>query len=150
MKSEREHEAEHQGKDKLVDELLKRNDFPVPEALVNDQVDLRLERGLRALAAQGMRTEDMKGMDFQRLRAGQREAAVREVRAALILDHIADEEKIEVPDEELEHELEALASQSKQTLEQVRARLTENGGLDRIRHRIRNEKTLDSLYRRSA
>ncbi|MGC2108362.1 MAG: trigger factor, partial [Candidatus Korobacteraceae bacterium] len=47
MKAEREHEAEHQGKDKLVEELVKRNDFPVPEAMVNDQIDLRLERGLR-------------------------------------------------------------------------------------------------------
>ena len=150
MKAEREHEAEHQGKDKLVEELVKRNDFPVPEAMVNEQIDLRLERGLRALAAQGMRTEDMKNMDFARLRAGQHEAALREVKAALILDQIADQEKIEVPDEELEQELEALATQSKQTLEQVRTRLTENGGLDRIRHRIRNEKTLDSLYRRSA
>jgi len=150
MQAEKEHEAAHQGKDKLVEELLQRNDFPVPDAMVNDQIDLRLERGLRALAAQGMRTEDMKSMDFERLRAGQREAATREVRAALILDQIADQEKVEVPDEELEHELEALATQSKQTLEQVRARLTENGGLDRIRHRIRNEKTLDSLYRRSA
>lgn len=150
MQAERQHEAEHQGKDKLVEELLQRNDFPVPDALVNDQVDLRLERGLRALAAQGMRTEDMKSMDFERLRAGQRDAALREVKAALILDRIAEQEKIEVPDEEIEHELESLATQSKQTLEQVRTRLTENGGLDRIRHRIRNEKTLDSLYRRSA
>ncbi len=150
MKAEREHEAEHQGKDKLVEELVKRNDFPVPESMVNEQIDLRLERGLRALAAQGMRTEDMKSMDFTRLRAGQREAALREVKAALILDQIADQEKIDVPEEEMEHELEALATQSKQTLEQVRTRLTENGGLDRIRHRIRNEKTLDSLYRRSA
>lgn len=150
MKAEKAHEAEHQGKDQLVEELLKRNDFPVPDAMVNDQIDLRLERGLRALAAQGMRTEDMKSMDFERLRAGQRDSAVREVRTALILDQIADQEKVEVPDEELEHELEALASQSKQTLEQVRARLTENGGLDRIRHRIRNEKVLDSLFRRAA
>jgi trigger factor len=150
MQAERQHEAEHQGKDKVVEELVQRNDFPVPDALVNDQIDLRLERGLRALAAQGMRTEDMKGMDFERLRAGQRDAALREVKAALILDRIADQEKIEVPDEEVEHELEALATQSKQPLEQVRTRLTENGGLDRIRHRIRNEKTLDSLYRRSA
>ena len=150
MQAERQHEAEHQGKDKVVEELVQRNDFPVPDALVNDQIDLRLERGLRALAAQGMRTEDMKGMDFERLRAGQRDAALREVKAALILDRIADQEKIEVPDEEIEHELEALATQSKQPLEQVRTRLTENGGLDRIRHRIRNEKTLDSLYRRSA
>lgn len=150
MKAEKEHEAEHQGKDKLVEELVNRNDFPVPEAMLNEQIDLRLERGLRALAAQGMRTEDMKRMDFSRLRAGQREAALREVKASLILEQIADEEKVEVTDEELDHEVEALATQSKQTVEQVRARLTQDGGLDRIRHRLRNEKTLNSLYRKSA
>ena len=149
MKAEKEQEAQHQGKDKLMEELVKRNDFPVPEAMVNDQIDLRLERGLRGLAAQGMRTEDMKRLDFPRLRAGQREAALREVKASLILEQIAEEEKIEVSDEEFDRELQAFATQSKQTVEQVRARLTENGGLDRMRHRLRNEKTLDTLYRRS-
>ena len=150
MKAEKLHEAEHRGKDQIVEQLVKRNDFPVPDAMLDQQIDLRLERGLRALAAQGMKTEDMKRMDFGRLRAGQREAALREVKASLILERIADEEKIGVGDEEIDHELQALANQSKQTLEQVRARLTQDGGLDRIRHRIRNEKTLDSLYRRSA
>ncbi len=149
MQAEKEHEAQHQGKDKLVEELVKRNDFPVPEVMVNEQIDTRLERGLRALAAQGMRTEDMKRMDFARLRAGQREAAVREVKASLILEKIAEEEKIEVSDEEFDRELQAFAEQSKQAVEQVRARLTENGGLDRMRHRLRNEKTLDTLYRRA-
>jgi trigger factor len=150
MKAEKAHEAEHRGKDQIVEELVKRNDFPVPDSMLDQQIDLRLERGLRAMAAQGMKTEDMKRMDFGRLRAGQREAALREVKASLILERIADEEKIEVGDEEFEHELQALARQSKQTVEEVRARLTQDGGLDRIRHRIRNEKTLDSLYRRSA
>jgi len=150
MKAEKLHEAEHRGKDQIVEELVKRNEFPVPDAMLDQQIDLRLERGLRALAAQGMKTEDMKRMDFGRLRAGQREAALREVKASLILEQIADEEKIEVADEEFDHELHALADQSKQTIEQVRTRLTQDGGLDRIRHRIRNEKTLDSLYRRSA
>ena len=149
MKAEKEHEAEHQGKDKLVEELVKRNEFPVPESMVNDQIDLRLERGLRALAAQGMRTEDMKRMDFVRLRSGQRESALREVRASLVLEKIANEEKIEVSDEEFDRELQAFAEQSKQTAEQVRTRLTENGGLERMRHRLRNEKALDTLYRRA-
>ena len=150
MQAERQHEAEHQGKDKIVEELVKRNDFPVPESILNDQIDTRLERGLRALAAQGMRTEDMKKMDFGRLRSGQRDAALREVKASLILEQIADNEKIEVSDEELDREVEILALQAKQPIEKVRARLTEEGGLDRIRHRLRNQKTLDSLYRRSA
>lgn len=148
MKAEKEHEAQHQGKDKLVEELVKRNDFAVPEAMVNDQIDLRLERGLRALAAQGMRTEDMKRMDLGRLRTGQREAALREVKASLIIEKIADAEKIEVGDEEFDHELEAFAAQSKLTVDEVRKRLEENGGLERMRHRLRNEKALATLYKR--
>ncbi|MBZ5646394.1 MAG: trigger factor [Acidobacteriia bacterium] len=150
MEHEKQHHAEHEAKDKLMDELVRRNDFPVPEALVERQIDLRLERGLRALAAQGMRPEDMKKMDFTRLRAGQRENAVKEVKASLILERIADAEKIEVSAEELEKEVQALATQSKQPAEAVRARLTRDGALDRIRDRIRSEKTLEFLYSRPA
>lgn len=150
MESEKKHEAEHKAKEQIVEELVKRNDFPVPESLVEHQVDLRLERGLRALAAQGMKTEDMRKMDFPRLRAGQREAAVREVKTALILERIANAEHIEVSDEDVEKEIAALAQQARQPVEAVRARLTGEGALDRIRTRLRNEKTLEFLYRRSA
>jgi len=150
MEHERKHTAEREAKDKLVDELVKRNDFEVPESLVDRQIDLRLERGLRALAAQGMKMEDMKKMDLPRLRAGQRDQSIQDVKSSLLLDRIAELEKIEVSDEELNKELDALASQSKQTSEAVRARLTQDGGLDRIRNRIRSEKTLDFLYHQSA
>ena len=150
LESERKHTAEREAKDKLVSELIKRNDFEIPEALVDRQVDIRLERGLRALAAQGMKPEDLKKMDVNRLRAGQRDQAAQEVRASLLLEKIAEEEKIEVSDEEINREVEALASQAKQTPETIRARLTRDGVLDRIRHRIRNEKTLDFLYHQSA
>lgn len=150
MEAERKHEAEHSAKEKLVDELVQRNAFEVPEALVERQIDLQLERGLRALAAQGMREEDLKKMDLQRLRAGQRERALHEVRASLLLEKVAEEEKIEVNDAEVDREVESLAQQTKQTAEAVRARLTRDGALDRIRSRIRAEKTLDFLYQQSA
>jgi len=150
IEAERRHNAERESKDKLVAELVKRNDFEVPESLVDRQIDVRLERGLRALAAQGMKMEDMKKMDMPRLRAGQRDQAVNDVKSSLLLERIADVENIHVSDEEINRELEALAKQSKQTSEAVRARLTEDGGLDRIRLRIRSEKTLDFLYHQSA
>ena len=150
MEAERKHTAEHEAKDKLVAELVKRSEFEVPEALVDRQIDVRLERGLRALAAQGMKAEDIKKMDLNRLRVGQREQALQEVKASLVLDKIAEEEKIEVSDAEIDREIEALATQSKQTPEAIRARLTRDGALDRIRNRIRSEKTLDFLYRQSA
>jgi trigger factor len=150
MEAEKRHTAEHAAKDKLIADLVKRNDFEVPESLVDRQIDLRLERGLRALAAQGMKMEDLKKMDLPRLRAGQRDQAVHDVKSSLLLERIAKLEKIEVGDEEVNREIDALAKQSKQTSEAVRARLTEDGGLDRIRMRIRSEKTLDFLYHQSA
>ena len=150
LEAERTHAAEHAAKEKLVEELVKCHEFDVPEALVERQIDIRLERGLRALAAQGMRPEDMKKMDLARLRVGQREQALNEVKASLLLEKIADEEKIEVGNEELDQEIEALAKQSKQTSEAIRARLTRDGALDRIRSRIRSEKTLNFLYQQSA
>jgi trigger factor len=150
MEAERKHAAEREAKDKLVAELVKRNDFEVPESLVDRQIDLRLERGLRALAAQGMKMEDLKKMDLPRLRAGQRDQALQDVKSSLLLERIAELEKIDVAEDELNHELDALARQTKQTPEAVRTRLTQDGGLDRIRNRIRNEKTLDFLYHQSA
>ena len=150
MEAERKHTAEREAKDKLVAELVRRNEFEVPESLVERQIDLRLERGLRALAAQGMKMEDMKKMDLPRLRAGQHDQALQDVKSSLLLDRIAELEKIDVSEDELNHELEALALQSKQSLEAVRSRLTQDGGLDRIRNRIRSEKTLEFLYHQSA
>ena len=146
MEADRKHEAEREAKDKLVSELVRRNDFEVPEGLVDRQIDLRLDRGLRALAAQGMKAEDIKKMDLNRLRAGQREQAVQEVKASLLLDKVAEAENIQVSDVEIDREVEMLAKQSKQTPDAIRARLTRDGALDRIRNRIRNDKTLDFLY----
>jgi trigger factor len=150
MEHDRRREAEREAKDKLLSELIRRNEFDVPEALVDHQIDIRLDRGLRALAAQGMKSEDMKKLDLGRLRAGQHDQALQEVKASLLLEKIADEESIAVGDEEINSEIEALAKQTNQAPDAIRARLTRDGALDRIRNRIRNEKALDFLYRQSA
>jgi len=147
---EKKSAAERTAKDKIVDELVKKHEFSVPESLVQRAVDARLERGLRALAAQGMRAEDLKKMDFARLRAGQRDSALKDVKVSLILDRIAELEKIDATDEEVDREVEALATQARQPLEQVRERFSHDGTLSRIRDRIRSDKTLDYLYRRPA
>jgi trigger factor len=87
---------------------------------------------------------------LQRLRAGQRDQALQDVKSSLLLERIAELESIGVGEDELDRELNALGEQTKQTPEAVRARLTQDGGLDRIRNRIRSEKTLEFLYHQSA
>ena len=146
MEMERKHQAEHEIKGKVVDELIAKHDFAVPRSLVEHQIDLRLERGLRALAAQGMKTEDMKRMDFARLRAGQREAAVKEVKSNVLLAKIAIKENIQVSDEELDQEITAMAQQMQQPVEEVKRRLAQDGSMERLRDRMRSEKALNFLY----
>ena len=54
-------------------------------------------------------------------------------------------EKIDVTEEEVQHELEHLASHSGESVEAIRARLTKQGALDRMRAKLRSDKTLDWL-----
>ncbi len=134
----------------MLDEVVGRYEFPVPESFVQQQVDARLERGLRALAQQGMKAEDMRKLDFARLRAAQRDEAEREVRASLVVDRIADAESVAVSDEELDNEVMMLSIQAREPYETLRERLAKDGGLDRLREEMRREKTGSVLYEKLA
>jgi trigger factor len=148
MASRKRRSVEGETKDRLFAALTEKYPFAVPESLVQEQIDARLERGLRALAAQGMDTEQMRKLDFARLRAAQRTSAVAEVKSMILLDRIAHEESINVSDEELDREIQLAAIQSREPVDALRARLTEDGGLARIREQLRREKTASTLYER--
>jgi trigger factor len=139
---------EAETKDRLFAALTQQYQFPVPESLVQEQVDARLERGLRALAAQGMDTEQMRKLDFGRLRAAQRQSAEAEVKTFILMDRIAQEEGITVSDEEMDRELQLAALQAREPLDALKVRLTQDGGLARIREQLRREKTASLLYER--
>jgi trigger factor len=138
--------VEAETKERLFVALAERFTFPVPESLIQDQIDTRLDRGLRALAAQGMQAEQMRKLDFSRLRVAQRESAVAEVKTNILLDRIAGEENITVSDEEMDRELQMAALQSREPLDALKVRLTQDGSMARIRQQLRREKTASKLY----
>jgi trigger factor len=140
--------VEGETKDRLFAALIERFTFAVPEALVQEQIDARLERGLRALAAQGMSPEQMRKLDFARLRVAQRDGALAEAKTNLLLDRLANEENVTVSDEELDEQLQLAALQSREPIETLRSRLIEEGGLAKIREQLRREKTASVLYER--
>ena len=115
---------------------------------MQQQIEARLDRGLRALAQQGMTEEQMRTLDFGRLRAAQRPAALGEVQGTMLLDRIAQLEGIEVTEAELDRELEMLSVQMQEPLATLRERLTKDGSVARIREQIRREKTGAHLYER--
>jgi trigger factor len=97
-----------------------------------------------------MSSDAMHQLDFGRLREAQRDQAVSEVKASLILDKIAEQEHVEISDEDMERELLMLSIQSREPLDVLRKRLAEDGSLDRIREQMRREKTGSVLFERLA
>lgn len=148
---ERKREAvESRARNAMLEQIFSRYQFPVPESFVQQQVDARLERGLRALAQQGMQPEDMRKLDFGRLREAQRAEAEREVRASLVLDRIAEAENVTVSDPELDNEVLMMSLQSREPYEALRERLDRDGGINRMRDQMRREKTGRALYEKLA
>ena len=143
-----EHQRDHKHKEllheKVLAEIVKLHDFPVPEALVEHQMDVRLERVVRSLAAQGVDPRAV-NVDWVTLRRRQEDRAKDDVKAELIVDRIASAENIDVTDEEVTHELEHMAGHGGESAEALRARLTKQGTLDRMKAKLRSDKTLDWL-----
>jgi len=147
IEHEKKHQAEHKIKEEILQQLTTKFPIDVPTLLVENSIDQRLERGLRSLISQGLRAEDIKRMDLSKLREGQREGAVRDVRANVLLERIADVEGITVSDEELDKEISAAAAQSRQNPLALRKQLEEKNGLDGLRQQLRCDRALDLLYR---
>jgi trigger factor len=140
--------AQQRAKAKLVDELVKSHGFPVPEALVERQIQNQVEQYLRGLAAQGADLDSVK-LDWAKARESQRERATHEVKASLLIEKIADRESVAVTNEEVDREVQRIARQSREAVAATRRRLEEDGSLNRIASRIRADKTLSLLFEHS-
>jgi trigger factor len=148
LEAAREERRKEQTRDKILAKLIEMHDFPVPEALVEHQMDSRLERTVHSLAAQGVDPRAV-NVDWVALRQRQRERAIGDVKAELLLDRIASAENIDATDEDVNQEIAVIAQRSGESVTAVRANLTRQKALDRMKSKLRSGKTLDWLSRNS-
>lgn len=137
-------DADRRMRDDLIRQLITAHPFEVPQTLVEQQTDQRLQTAVREMIAQGF---DPRGanMNWEGAREELKGQAEDDVRASMLLEQVAQAENITVSDEELQAEIEALATATQQSKEQVLAALTKSGGERSIAHRLRNRKALDLL-----
>jgi trigger factor len=138
--------VEMAAKEKLVQTLLQLHEFPVPEVMVEAQLDRKLERTLAQLMAQGIDPRQAE-VDWHKVREEGRPHAEKEVRAALILGKIADAENLEVTEEEVDETVRQMAQERHEAPAALKTRLTREGEIDRISSTRRNQKALDFIYR---
>ncbi len=137
-------EADVKMRSELVRKLVEAHQFELPERLLEHQTEHRLESVVRDMMGHGVDPRDPK-LDWEKARDSLKEQAGYDLRGSLLLERIADEEKIEVGKQEIDDEINAVAEASRQSVEQVRAILTKQGGERSIAGRLRNRKALDFL-----
>ncbi len=139
-----ERKIDREVKNALLEALVQRAGFEVPDALVERHMMARTENAARGLALQGLDPAKV-GVDWEKYRDGQREESVKAAKADILLDEIARREGVEALDGEVDAEVARYAERMKKTKETVRARMEKEGDLSALRARIREEKTLDLL-----
>jgi trigger factor len=142
---EKQFAAQQTAKEALIDKLIDANDFPVPEAYVDRQIENQVRSQLSQLAGKGIDPNSLK-LDWAKLKESQREKALRNVKAALLLEKIADREAIHATRDEVDREVQLYSKREREPIAVVRAKLEKEGTISRIADHIRTEKTIQFLF----
>lgn len=130
----------------LVEDLIGSHDFPLPEVMVQREIDSMVSDGAGMAARMGMSYEDYlkaAGKTEEDLRKEYRAEAERRVKGTLILESIAKTEKIQATPADIQSELQSLAQQYGQPVDRIRQALGNN--LLSLMDGIVRNKTVDFL-----
>ena len=144
LEARREHDEGRTLQEKIVDAVIARHEFTVPDALVMRQVAHRIEHARESVRRQGIDPERMP-WDYDKLIAELRPGAEKAVRRALLLEAIADKEAIAPSDADVDAEVEKLAQASQRPAPAVRRMMEKSGDLEGLRQGLRDRMTLELL-----
>jgi len=143
--AQRQHDSQSEAKNRIIQKLVEDYDFPVPEVFIERQIRSRIESNVQALAGQGVDPRTIK-IDWDKAREAQRDKAIGEVKASLLLGRIAEREAIGATRAEVDREVEKLARQQREPLAAMQMRFEKDGTMGRIASHIQTEKTLNFLF----
>ena len=149
LEQEREQDNRRALEDAVVEALLARHEFPVPEAMVMRQVARVVEQMRERMRRQGVDPDRVR-WDYDKLAAELRPGAEKAVRRLLVLDAIAEAEGLAPGDADVEREIEAVAARSERSPAAIRGMMEKSGDLEGLRLRLREKQALDFLIQHAA
>jgi trigger factor len=144
MVQQKKERAEGDQREKLLQALLEKNPVEAPPALVERNVDAMLQGMLESFMRRGIDPRQL-GLNLDRMRDELRQRALLEVKGYLLLEAIAEKEKIEASEEDLDKHFEKLSGEMGQPPEKIRAALRRQDSLESLKARLRQDKALAFL-----
>ncbi len=141
LKERKEHSAEHAFEDSVMDSLIAELEVELPDAMVDYRAEQILREYAERFERQGMPFQQylqMTGQTIEGMKLQAAEAASHQIKYEMALDAVADAEKFEITDEELDAEFQSLAEQYGMELEQVKAAAP----VEEVKHTLTRRKAL--------
>lgn len=129
----------------IEDTLLERVDFALPEDLVDAASEDQMRRRQLNMMMQGMRPPEQTDEEKEKEKSEALEETRRSFRLQLIMDKIAEKEKVFATEDDISREVMALAQRQHQPVEKVVEQLEKQGGFSQLRNQVRMNKTMDLL-----
>lgn len=143
----RDEMARNQARANLLQALIERNPFEVPDGLVDEQLEMLVQE---LKLQQSYRGRDPRQIHFDEAQmADLRVRSVFACKGGLILEHVSKTEKIEVTDADLEGKFSELADERGMTVEAVRGYFVQDDAIETLRARLLEERTLEWLLERA-
>ena len=138
--------AKKQQKSRLVDTLVARHHFDVPESLLEAELEHLVMNDRLAADPSTQSASAGQGKGDAEMKSKKRPQALRNVKVSIILDEIAAKEHVTVSEAEMKERISLLAKQLQATPDAViNLFMTRDGSLDNLRHNLKEEKVLDLL-----
>ncbi len=144
MVQQKKERAEGDQREKLLQALLEKNPVEAPPALVERNVDAMLQGMLESFMRRGIDPRQL-GLNLDRMRDELRQRALLEVKGYLLLEAIAEKEKLLASEEDLDKHFEKLSGEMGQPPEKIRAALRRQDSLESLKARLRQDKALAFL-----
>ncbi len=141
-----EHTAEEKAREAMIDEVVRRNPFDVPDCLVQQELQKRARRIAASLARQGIDVNKT-SLDWKKVFAEERPVAEQAVRRSITLDAVAQKENIEVTEQDLNGEFERLARGTGKSAAALRAQFEKDNRMPSLKEHMRQNKALDFMFR---
>jgi trigger factor len=134
---------EREQREQILKQLIERNPFEVPQSMLESAVDRMTRGAMSQLARQGLDVESL-GSETERFREMMRGPALFELKSTMLLSAVAEREKLEVTDADLDEELTRLGQRQGVSADRLRSALSHDA-LQGIRQHLKEQKTLAFL-----
>jgi len=138
-------EADNRLRSELIQKLIETHDFEVPDALVDIQARNLLNNFAQDMAHRGMDMNKVEKDFVQMVYTQMQGQAERDVRGAMLLERVAELEKVEISTEEVDEEIKKMAQHYRTTTEEIRQSLSQQGGDANIANSLRTRKAVEAL-----